>query len=103
MVKNLEKAETMLQIQSLIVCVVCELLSVLSIPASLAPGEGVLRESTATPSDPSGSQGEPGRGERGGGESAAENQQDVSSEPEMVNDSSGEDEPGETMPLVEML
>ena len=60
------------------------------------PGDGVLRESTATPSDPPGSaQAAGGGGVTGeGGGITPENQHDVNSEPEMVNDSSGEDEPG---------
>ena len=57
------------------------------------PGDGVLRESTATPSDLPGSAQAAGGGGGGGG-ITPENQHDVNSEPEMVNDSSGEDEPG---------
>ena len=73
-------------------------------PLLLHSWEGVLREGTATPSEVQGGrQGEQGGsgGGRGGGAQSAEvggvspeGQQDVSSEPEMVNDSSAEDEPG---------
>ena len=75
-------------------------------PLLLHSWEGVLREGTATPSEVQGGGGRQGEqggsgGGRGGGAQSAEvgggspeGQQDVSSEPEMVNDSSAEDEPG---------
>ena len=67
--------------------------------------EGVLREGTATPSEAQGGGGRQGEqggsgGGSGGGEGgevgggSPEGQQDVSSGPDMVNDSSAEDEPG---------
>ena len=66
----------------------------------------MLRESTATPSEPpmrvrSRQLRKEKRGERGSGGGAGRGrggspggQPDISSEPEMMNDSSGEDEPG---------